>query len=998
MERFLSLTVSGAVTGAIFSLVAAGLVLSYTATGIFNFSYGAVAFASAFIFYQLNTSLHVPIVPAAALVILVFAPLLGLLLDVAVFRPLARATESAKIMATVGLLIAIPALVTWLNDQLVDAFDFGIGKSFDVTQVSLPPGVGPTPKVDWKLPFDIPFDSNQLSVFVTAAIVAVALYVLLRHTPLGLQMRAVVDRADLASTRGINERTTSRYAWVIGMMLAALAGVVGAPVIGSLGSAPFVAITFVAAAAAVLGGLRSVPLAFAGGLLLGVLENLVAGYATDISALKDIPGLNTSVPFILLLVGLVVMARDKSRRGGSAADEKPPPDYLADLPLWRRALPWTCAVIFLVCYILFLANDYWVGVIATGLTLSLIFLSFVVVTGMGGMVSLAQATFVLMAGLTTGMLIGRYEWSFFPAILVGVGVTVALSTIIALPALRLGGLPLALATLALAFLGDGVLFQWDWLRNSQSGWAMPRPDIGPFDMSSLHNKTFAIFVLILVGITALLIFNLKRSSWGRAIAATRSSEIAANTSGVSVFRVKIGIFALSAAIAGVGGVLYCSYQGNVNNSTVTAQTGLLWLATVVLFGIRRPAAVIWAGIGSAMSPVLFSSGIHFPEHVGALFLTAAIGAFVAFAIVNSRTDNDWARFAGVFIGAAIGMGLAALFWPNFFQLSWDGTVSTEIPSILFGLGAVQLSRNPDGFVSITSMQNYARRQKRRARRAAELGVPVDTIAAVTQEEEQAALVEAEQHAAALVAEGAVHSTGALPDVIPADAVLVIRGVHAGYEAVEVLHGIDLVVRAGEITALLGANGSGKTTLCSTISGLVSVRAGSISLYGDDVSKDASYQRARKGVIVAPESRGIFPGLSVEENLMLRLSEQSERDQVYERFTVLRERRKLPAGSLSGGEQQMLALAPVLVNPPQIVIADEPTLGLAPLVVAEVMSVFEELRDHGTAILLVEEKARNVLEIAEQVAFLELGHIVWSGPRGDIDDERLVASYLGSARG
>ena len=296
------------------------------------------------------------------------------------------------------------------------------------------------------------------------------------------------------------------------------------------------------------------------------------------------------------------------------------------------------------------------------------------------------------------------------------------------------------------------------------------------------------------------------------------------------------------------------------------------------------------------------------------------------------------------------------------------------------------------------MQNYARRMKRKARRAAELGVPVDTIAAVTQEEEQAALVESEQHVAALLAEGAVISTGDTIDVIPEDAVLVVRGLHAGYDAVEVLHGIDLVVRAGEITALLGANGSGKTTLCSTIAGLVPVRAGSISLYGVDVSKDASYQRARKGVLVAPESRGIFPGLSVEENLMLRLAEQSERDQVYERFSVLRERRKLPAGSFSGGEQQMLALAPVLVNPPQIVVADEPTLGLAPLVVAEVMSVFEELRDRGTAILLVEEKARNVLEVAEQVAFLELGHIVWSGPRGDIDDERLVASYLGSARG
>jgi len=213
----------------------------------------------------------------------------------------------------------------------------------------------------------------------------------------------------------------------------------------------------------------------------------------------------------------------------------------------------------------------------------------------------------------------------------------------------------------------------------------------------------------------------------------------------------------------------------------------------------------------------------------------------------------------------------------------------------------------------------------------------------------------------------------------------------------VLHGIDLVVQAGEITALLGANGSGKSTLCSTISGIVAVRGGTITIEQTDVSHWPAHRRARAGVLVAPESRGIFPGLTVDENLALRLTDASGREQVYARFPLLEQRRQLPAGSLSGGEQQMLALAPVLVSPPPIVVADEPTLGLAPRVVAAVMEVFEELRDRGTAILLVEEKARDVLEIAERVAFLDLGHIVWSGPRRDIDDERLVATYLGASR-
>ena len=495
--------------------------------------------------------------PAAAFVILVFAPLLGLLLDVAVFRPLAR-DRVGEDHGDGRLADRDPRPDTWLNDQFVEHVRSSIPTSGDVIQVALPPGSGRPRRSTGSCRSTFPSTRTSSSVFVSAALVAVLLWALLRHTPLGLQMRAVVDRADLARTRGINERTTSRYAWVIGMMLAALAGVVGAPVIGSLGPGPVRRHHLRRRGGR---GPRRAPLH-----PVGVRRRAPPRRDGEprrrlrhAQCPKDISGLNSSVPFVLLLVGLVVMARDKSRRGGSAADEKPPPDYLADLPLWRRALPWTSRSSSCL-YVLLLANDYWVGVIAAGLTLSVIFLSFVVVTGLGGMVSLAQATFVLIAGLTTGMLMGRYGWSFFPAMLVGVGVTVALGIVVALPALRFGGLPLALATLALAFLGDGVLFQWNWLRNMQSGWSIPRPVIGPFDMSSLHDKTFAMFMLILIAIIALVIHNLKRSSWGRAIAATRSSEIAANTSGVSVLRVKLGVFALSAAIAGLGGVFYASYQ------------------------------------------------------------------------------------------------------------------------------------------------------------------------------------------------------------------------------------------------------------------------------------------------------------------------------------------------------------------------------------------------------------------------------------------------------
>jgi branched-subunit amino acid ABC-type transport system permease component len=508
VDTFLALVVSGAVTGAIYSLVASGLTLSYAATGIFNFSYGAVAFTAAYLFYIFHTGLHWSVPVAAVVVILVFAPLLGILLDVAVFRPLARANESAKIMATVGLLLAIPALTEWITDGIIDVFHVNIPTSEEVLQVGFPAGLGPVPQKTWHIPPHIPITSNALVVLISAAVCAIALWFLLRRTPLGLQMRAVVDRHGLARTRGVNDVRTSRYAWVVGTVLAALAGVVAAPILGAISTSGYTTIMIVAAAAAVVGRLRSIPWAFVGGLGLGIIQNLVAGYIK-----VNISGIADSVPIVVLVLALLVLARDRSRRGGSTSDEVPPRDYLALLPLWRRAAPWTIATVFFICYVLFLANSFWAGTMVQGLALSLIFLSFVIVTGMGGMVSLAQATFATMAGLTTGLLFTQYHVPLFLAMAISLVGCAVLGLLVALPALRLGGLPLALATLALALIGDNVLFQWNWLDNNTTGWTLPRPVIGPVNLSS--NRTMAITLLILAGLVMLLIRNLKAIGLGK---------------------------------------------------------------------------------------------------------------------------------------------------------------------------------------------------------------------------------------------------------------------------------------------------------------------------------------------------------------------------------------------------------------------------------------------------------------------------------------------------
>ena len=942
MDTFLALVVSGAVTGAIYSLVASGLTLSYAATGIFNFSYGAVAFSAAYIYYILHSGLNWPIVPAAVVVILVYAPLLGILLDVAVFKPLARANESAKIMATVGLFLAIPALTEWISDGVIDIFHVDIPTSATVLQVGFPAGLGPVPAKTWHLPAHIPITSNSLVVLIAAAICAVGLWFLMRRTPLGLQMRAVVDRQNLARIRGVNDTKTSRSAWIIGTILAALAGVVAAPILGSISTTGYLTVTIVAAAAAVVGRLRSIPLTFVGGLGLGVVQDLVAGYIK-----VNISGFADSVPIVVLVIALLAMARDRSRRGGTTADEAPPRDYLSLLPLWRRAGPWVAATIFLVCYVLFLADSFWAGTIVQGLALSIIFLSFVVVTGMGGMVSLAQATFATMAGLTTGLLFTQYHVPLFAAMAIALVIAGLVGLLVALPALRLGGLPLALATLALALIGDNVLFQWNWLDNNTSGWTIPRPVIGPVNLAS--NKTMAIVLLVLCGLIMVLIRNLRRSSWGRGIAAVRSSEMAASTSGVAPLRIKLGLFAISAVIAGLGGICYVTFQASASNTATPAIDSLLWLATVVLCGIRRPAAAVLAGIVSASAPVIIGSGFHWWSWV-----------------------PSW--------------------------LSWNGTQSTEIPLILFGLGAVGLARDPYGFLSHTSNQNHERRMRRAAQLAAAAGQPVGEAtasplsSAVIAAEDAAISAEVERHGSELISAGAMRVSS--DPVDEALGMLSIKGLRVSYGDVEVLHGIDLSIATGKITGLFGVNGSGKSTLCSAISGLVPASSGSITLDGADITHLAAYRRVGQGVIVAPESRGVFPGLTVEENLLLRLDAE-HRDEVYKRFPPLKQRHRLPAGSLSGGEQQMLALAPVLVQPPKVVIADEPTLGLAPLVVAQVLDIFRELRDLGTTILLVEEKVRDVLTVADRAAFIELGHIVWAGERADLNDEELVGAYFGA---
>ena len=231
--------------------------------------------------------------------------------------------------------------------------------------------------------------------------------------------------------------------------------------------------------------------------------------------------------------------------------------------------------------------------------------------------------------------------------------------------------------------------------------------------------------------------------------------------------------------------------------------------------------------------------------------------------------------------------------------------------------------------------------------------------------------------------------------------LQVENLRSSYGRIEVLHGISLEVRAGEIATLVGANGAGKTTLLRAISGVQPITSGTIRFEGESLNRVPSHLRVALGIAQVPEGRQLFGPLSVEDNLKLgawsrRAAEiEPQMSRVYALFPMLDELRKAPAGALSGGQQQMLAIGRALMAQPRLLLLDEPSMGLAPILVDRILATIETLKREGLTILLVEQNARAALAIADRAYVLETGMITMSGTAAEIRfDKRVREAYLG----
>jgi branched-subunit amino acid ABC-type transport system permease component len=582
--------VDGLPVGCVYGLVAVGLVLAYKTSGVFNFAFGAQAFVSATVFYVLRKDHGWPTVPAALVAIVLCGVVLGLLLDRFIFRLLRSAAPLPKLVTVIGLMVGIPETVRAI---------------FGTSTKNAPPSIAWDAGHAYSIG-DVTISADELATVIATLLVVVIVTVLLRSTALGLQMRAVVESSRLVQLNGIDSDKVAAASWVLSSLLAALAGVLLAPLYAVVDANHFTLLIVAASAAAVFGRLSSLPLALVGGMVLGSGQQLVAHFLPLDSVLAR--NIRPSMPFIMLALLLLLLPGLRRREvTDPLAGVDPPPPAIAATYLDPRLARMQKAIFvaFLGAVALlvgFVISDYWVHVLAGGIALTTIFLSITIVTGLGGQISLCQASFAGLGAFTAGQLATRYDFPVYGGILVGALVAAALGVLIALPCLRLGGLYLALGTLAFALLVENTLFAERWLSGGEGGVAVPRPLIGSIDFAG--DRAFFFFAFAVFAICGLVVIVVRRGTTGQYLAALRGSEVAASAIGINPVRAKLTAFGLSAAIAGAGGALYASYLGTARVDDYPAIQGLFWVLLVVTLGSRTVDGALNAGLSFVLLPVI----------------------------------------------------------------------------------------------------------------------------------------------------------------------------------------------------------------------------------------------------------------------------------------------------------------------------------------------------------------------------------------------------------
>ena len=597
-EDILRAVLQGTPPGAVFALVALGFVLTYKTSGVFNLAFGAQAYVSAGMYFKARVEWEWPIIWSFILAVVVLAPLIGLLLERFIFRPLRTASAVAKLVVAVGLTVALPALF-----ELLSKFQAVAGRT--------PVGIMPRGAEVYYDPLGIyPWSRDELAQLIIAFTALVLITTFFRYFAAGLAMRAVVESPRMTELAGINADRVSAMAWALSSFFAGLAGVLIAPRFNTLAAPDFFNIMVVAVAAAALGQLVSLRGAVFGGVGLGILIALFNTYiprwSETMTWLRPVQeNLTPSLPFVVLF-GVIVLwpaTRRPREAGDPLASVDPPPLSPAAV---TRPKSLTIATRLFGGFVLVIGGFFvfakadvsWLFLVTQAVIMSTIFLSITVMTGLGGQISLCQGTFAAIGGFTVYQFADRWGTSVLLAAFIGAAIAAAVGALIALPVLRLGGVWLAIATLAFAFFFDSVMVKLSFVGGGETsllqGTRVSRPSFAGIDF--INNKSFLVLVVVIFVIVSLLVIQLREGTVGRTLRALRGSELAAASIGISAGRARITAFALSAGIAGLGGALLSIQQKNVGYGiNFSPSAGLFWLVVVVTLSARTVEGAVFAG-------------------------------------------------------------------------------------------------------------------------------------------------------------------------------------------------------------------------------------------------------------------------------------------------------------------------------------------------------------------------------------------------------------------
>ena len=898
--------IPGTVSGGLSALTALALVLVFRSTRVVNFAQANIGgFCSTLVVLLVGVQ-HLSYWIAVPLG-LVVAVLIGAGLERGPLAPFREAPRLIVTVATIGIAQFLGALTLFISGNTFSIFGYIVPNPFKV-----PDAVGAV--VPFRLPSRWKLDvgslvltSDYLAALVIIPAVLGALTWFFQRTDSGIATRGAADSSERALLLGIPVRRLSLITWMVASFLSALGAILAAGVSGFQSNIPVGPESLIIPlVAAVIAGFDSLVIAFVASIALGLVQSAIVWNYGDRS-IVDL------VMFGLILIAMGLRRKSASRVGGGDVEGftgvpeiRPLPASIAQLPQVRLARGVGLAALLVLVAVVPLALS------ASSLTFFAFTSIFVIIgasltllAGWGGQISLGHFGIVGLGAGTTGWLLVDHQAPFLLCLVSAAAVGTLTALVIGVPALRIRGIYLAVATLA--FAAPASTYVLNTARFPQLTRARIDPPLllARYDLSQARPFYYLCLVIALAVLGMLR--NFRRSRIGRATIAVRDNERFAAAASISATRVRLSAFALSGAMAGIAGCLYA-----------LALRGIPYSGFSPVFSLSVFTMVVVGGMGSTWGAVLG---------------------------------------AGYIYGTQYFLGPTA-------QLLTQGG----------GLLLV-LQFAPGGLASL----GYTLRDKVVAR-----FVPEN------------ALFDRED-------DGALEPVAVVPTQTRGG-LLQLEDIEAGYGHLQILFGVTAGVDEGDVFALLGTNGAGKSTILKVIAGLLPERAGRIVFDGEDISGLSPTQRVERGLVLVPGGRGIFPGLTVEENLRLggwvarrRGDEEflkGATERVYALFPVLAERRGQKAGLLSGGEQQMLTIGQALLCKPKLLMIDELSLGLAPSVVGQLLEVVRQLSAEGITIVIVEQSMNVAAAIAPKAIFLEKGQLRFAGPTAELaSTETLVRSVF-----